>query len=120
MWGEDHRGRPVPGLRYDRGGGLSLQQTVSVRPGFRYTVGGALRAIGVEGFACLVVAFLDQTDGLLCEAAESPRGATFTGSTEWTQDQFEVVAPERAVAADVRVFLHGSGEVYAKQLRFFQ
>lgn len=120
LWGEDDRGRPVPGLRYDRRGGLSLQQTVAVQPGTRYTAGGALKTVGIDGFACLVVAFLDSQDGLLCEAPKSPRGTTFSGSNDWTQDQFEVVAPEEAVAADVRVFINGSGEVYAKQMRFFQ
>lgn len=120
IWGEDDRGRPVPGLTYDRPGGLSLQQTVAVQPGTRYTAGGAVKTVGIDGFACLVVAFLDAQDGLLCEAPKSPRGTTFSGSNDWTQDQFEVVAPEDAVAADVRVFINGSGEVYFKQLRFFR
>jgi hypothetical protein len=67
-----------------------------------------------------VVAFLDDPAGPLCEAPKSPRGTEFSGTTDWTQNQFEVVAPEEAVAADVRIFINGSGEVYVKQMRFFQ
>jgi hypothetical protein len=120
FWGENERGKPVPGLSYDRKGGLSLQQTVRVRPGARYTVGGALRTVGLDGFACFVVAFLDELDGLLCEATQSPRGTSFSGTTDWTQDSFQVVVPEGAVAADLRVFVNGAGTVFADQLRFFQ
>lgn len=117
--GMDRCGRETPGMTYDRRGALCFRQTVAVKPGMRYTLGGELCTAGLSGFACLQVAFLDSYDGLLADAALCPRGEEFTDDTDWTQDSFEVVVPGKATKADVRVFMTGSGSVYFKSLRFF-
>lgn len=120
FWSEDERGRPVPGLEFDRTGALCLRQTVQVTPGTRYTLGGAVRTESQKsGFACLQAAFLDDRGGLLCDAAKAPRGMVFAQDTDWTQDSLEVVVPDRAVAVDIRLFLTGQGRALFKQVRFF-
>jgi hypothetical protein len=120
VWGNDDYGRPViPGMLYDRRGALCCQQSVKVQPGSRYTMGGQIRTEDLDGFACFQVAFCDAAGGLLCDVTRAPKGESFAGTTGWTQDSFEVVVPERADSADIRVFVTGKGAVHFKELRFF-
>jgi len=119
LWGENERGKRVPGMRYDRNGGLYFQQVIEVSPGEIRNVGGAIRTDGLDGMACFQVAFLDSYGGLLCDAAKSPKGETFSGDTPWTQDSFEVTVPDGAQSASLRVFVSGTGDVFFDQLRFF-
>ena len=119
VWGEHARGKRVPGLEFDRPGALYFQQTVTVKPGMRYSMGGAICTKALDGFACFQVAFADHEGGLLCDALQSPRGEAFSGDTTWTQDSFEVIAPGRAAAANIRVFITGKGEVFFDQIRFY-
>ncbi len=119
-WAADDRGAPVPAMLYDRAGGLALQQTISVTPGARYSIGGRIATVGLQsGFACIQVAFRDADDGFLCDAADAPRGATFTGDTSWTEDSFAAVAPKNATHADVRLFMTGRGAAMFSQARCF-
>lgn len=119
LWGQNNRGKRVPGLEFDRSGALCFQQTVKAEPGQRYTMGGSVMTQDLEGYACFQVAFIDQEGGLLCDAAKAPRGEVFTGEMSWTQDSFEVVAPQHADAADIRIFMTGKGKIFFDQLRFY-
>jgi hypothetical protein len=118
IWGENAYGKPVPGMAYDLAGALCLQQSVKVAPGQAYRAGCALSTQGLEGMACLQVAFKDSLDGLLCDVTKAPKGETFSGDTPWTQDNFEVTVPGRAVSADIRMFMTGRGRVFFNELRF--
>ena len=121
FWSEDDRGQPVPAIVFDRAGGLALQQTIAVTPGARYSIGGRIATSGLEaGFACIQVAFRDADDGFLCDAADAPRGATFSGDTDWTEDSFIAVAPANARHADVRLFITGDGVAMFSQVRCFE
>ena len=120
-WMVDDRGASVPAILYDRPGGLALQQTIAVKPGTRYSIGGRISTVALaSGFACIQVAFRDAEDGFLCDAADAPRGATFTGDTDWTEDTFAAVAPANATHADVRLFITGKGVAMFSQVRCFE
>ena len=116
---QDARGKRIPGLAYDRAGGLYLQQTVKVHPGMFYTLAGQLGVEDLDGTACLQVAFADEHSALLCDASRSPCGQSFSGNAEMTQDSLEVEAPPRAALANVRIFVSGKGQVFFDQIRFF-
>jgi hypothetical protein len=73
----------------------------------------------LEGFACFQVAFIDQEGGFLCDVAQVPKGEIFTGDVPWTQDSFEVLIPQHASAADIRIFMTGKGRIFFDQLRFY-
>ena len=119
IWGEDPRGKRIPGMEYDRPGALYFQQAVRVQPGAYYTLAGRIGTENLDGVACLQVAFIDEYDALLCDASLSPRGEGFSGTTPLTDDMFEMEVPERAVAANVRIFMSGTGKVFFDQIRFF-
>ena len=120
VWGENDYGKKViPGLEFDRSGALCCQQTIAVTPGTRYTMGGSISTEELEGFACFQVAFSDEMGGLLCDVTKAPKGESFSGNTEWTQDTFDLIVPNGASTADVRVFITGKGRVFFKELRFF-
>ncbi len=119
LWRKDENDKRICGLEFDREGALCLRQTVAVQAGLRYNLGGALSTEGLDGFACLQLAFLDHFGGLLQDAALCPGGTSFSGDTPWTQDSFEILVPEDAEAADIRIFLTGKGRVFFKQIRFY-
>lgn len=118
VWREDAYGREVPCLEYDRNGALCLQQNVLVRPGETLEAACSVTTEELDGFACLQVAFKDEFDGLLCDAAQAPKGNSFSGTTDWTQDAFTVSVPEQASSADVRFFITGRGRAMLKDVRF--
>lgn len=118
-WAEGRAGKKVAGLQYDRAGALCLQQTVRVTPGQVYTMGGSVSTNALAGFACIQVAYLDNEDGLLCEVTKSDKGQSFSGDSDWTPDIFETTVPDRAVAADIRLFISGKGAAFFSDLRFF-
>ena len=100
-------------------GALCLQQTVAVEPGRRYTMAGRLRSEDLRGLACLQMAFVDDAGGLVQDVVACPKGQPFMGTTDWTNDQFEAVAPANARAVDVRLFIVGDGTVWCREIRFF-
>lgn len=115
IWHRDGS-RAYPGLEYDRGGALCLQQTVAVAPGRRYRFWGRIRTEGVEGMACFQLAFLDEMRGLLEDVTQIPKGELLAGTNPWTTDAIEVVAPPKATAVEVRVFITGRGKVWGDDL----
>ncbi|MFO7900056.1 MAG: PQQ-binding-like beta-propeller repeat protein [Planctomycetota bacterium] len=112
-------GKKCPGLRYDRDGGLWLQQTRAVEPGKTYRVSGLVSTEGLDGFACLQIAFVDEKGGMFGDAADNPRSDLFSGDTPWSREIFSATAPDRAVAADLRLFLTGIGEAYVDEFFCF-
>jgi PQQ-like domain len=112
-------GKKVPGLSYDRDGGIWLQQTRNVTPGKTYRVSGLLTTEGVEGLACLQVAFADSNGGMMHDGAENPKSALFTGDTPPSREIFQATAPEGAATADIRVFITGKGKVFVEELFCF-
>lgn len=119
IWCENASGKRCPGLAYDRDGALYLQQTRAVTPGKSYRVSGLIATEGVEGFACLQLAFLDRMNGLLCDVAETPKSEPFKGTIPWSRVIFDARAPADAVAAEVRLFITGRGRVYVDELFCF-
>jgi len=117
-WAANPYGKEVPCLEYDRLGALCLQQAVKARPGQIYCAGLSLATEGLDGSACLQVAFKDEWDGLLCDVTQAPKGNMFSGNTPWTQDFLEVTVPNGAVSADVRVFICGIGRLLFSDVRF--
>lgn len=112
-------GKKCPGLRYDRDGGIWLQQTRAVEPGKTYRVSGLVSTEELDGFACLQVAFVDDKGGMFCDAADNPRSDLFSGDTPWSREIFSATAPEGAVAADLRLFLTGRGRAYVDEFFCF-
>lgn len=112
IWDEDATPRPAPGLAYDRSGALCLQQTVRVTPGLTYHLAGRIRTETLEGHACFQLAFVDAMGAAVHDAPDIPRGETFSGTTDWTQDSFSAPAPEDATAAEVRLFISGKGKAW--------
>jgi hypothetical protein len=119
VWTTNAAGKRCPGLAYDRDGGLALQQTRAVAPGKSYRVSGLVRTEALDGFACLQLAFLDAQDGAVCDAADGPKSALFTGTTAWSREIFAATAPPNAVAADVRLFITGRGQAFVDELFCF-
>jgi hypothetical protein len=116
VWDEDASPRPAPGLAYDRKGACCLQQTIRAIPGKTYHMAGQVRAEALDGHACLQLAFVDARGAAVDDAPDIPRGQTFSGSTDWTQDAFLAKAPPAAVAIEVRLFITGRGKAFVKGL----
>jgi len=116
---ETAAGKKVPGLAYDREGGLWLQQTRRVVPGENYRVSGLISTEGLEGIACLQLAFADEHGGMFCDGAEGPKSALFNGDTPPSREIFAARAPEGALTADVRLFITGRGRVFVEELFCF-
>lgn len=121
IWDETAQPRPCPGLEFDRSGALCLVQYVGVIPGVQYTLAGQIRTEGVaEGkMACFQLFFLDEYGGPCENTAQAPKGQAFTGTTDWTQDQVQAVAPARARSVEVRLFINGPGKAWMKGLMLF-
>jgi len=121
IWDEQASPRPAPGLAFDRPGALCLFQVVTVSPGTRYRLAGSIRTAGMRpgSAAYFQLAFLDSQGGLLCDAADAPKGDVFAEDTDWTPDDFEAVAPDQAVAVEVRLLLAGEGRAWMKGLMLF-
>jgi sugar lactone lactonase YvrE len=116
--GKNDYGNDVPGMEYDRAGGLYFHQLVRCEPGAKFTFAGSLATRDLDGFACLQVAFIDDLDGLLCDASLAPKGTALSGDSGWMSDELAVTVPERASHASLRVFLTGKGSVYFNELRW--
>jgi len=114
IWDEQARPRPCPGLAYDRDGALCLQQTIRARPALAYHMAGQIRTEDLDGSACFQVCFVDERGAAMHDAPQIPRGEVFNGTTDWTADNFEAVAPAGAVAAEVRLFITGRGKAWMK------
>jgi len=118
-WTTNAAGKRCPGLAYDRDGGVWLQQTREAVPGKTYRVSGLVKTEGLDGVACVQMAFVDAKGGMMCDGADTPRSQLLTGDSPWTRDIFSAVAPDGAVAADVRLFLTGRGKVFVDELFCF-
>ncbi len=116
IWDEDATPRPAPGLSYDRSGALSLQQTVRCTPAKTYHLAGRIRTEQLDGFACFQLSYVDAMGAAVHDAPDIPRGETFSGTNDWTQDSFESLAPSRAAAIEVRLFITGKGKTWMKGL----
>lgn len=109
------------GIEYDRSGALCLVQYVAVKPGRHYTFSGRIRTEEVhpDKVAYFQLFFLDEYGGPVCNTAEAPKGNPFTGTTDWTQDTIEAIAPERARTVEIRLFLNGPGKAWMREVLFF-
>ena len=119
-WDETVQPRPCPVIEYDRGGALCLSQVIAATPGARYQMTGKIRTELAEGaIAYFQVAFMDPKGGYTGDVTQLPKGRILTGVNDWAQDTFEAVAPSSAAAAEVRVFLTGTGKVWVKDIMVF-
>ncbi len=117
IWDNTHKPNPCPGLEYDRPGALFLQQSIAVKPGTTYRIGGDIKTIDVKGAACLMVDFFDSYCGsLFKDITLTPSGQLFTGTNDWTHDIFEVRVPFRATYAEFRISINNSGKVFVRNL----
>jgi uncharacterized protein (UPF0248 family) len=116
---ENASGKTCPGLSYDREGGLVFQQTRVAEPGQTYRVSGLIKTEELDGFACLQIAFLDEKGGMFCDGADTPRSSLYDGTNPWTREIFSARAPERAVAADLRLFVTGKGRAFVDEFFCF-
>ncbi len=114
IWDDHAKPRPAPGLSYDREGALCLQQTIQAKPGTTYHLAGKIRTEDLDGYACFQLSFVDAMGAAIHDAPDIPRGQTFDGTNDWTQDSFQAVAPKRATAAEVRLFICGNGKAWIK------
>ena len=120
IWDEDAQPRPCPGIEYDRPGALYLAQTIAAAPRQRYEMGGQIRTELDDGsVAYFQIAFVDDRGGYTADTAAQPKGQLFTGTQPWTPDRLEAVAPDRATAAEVRIFISGRGRIWVKGLMVF-
>ena len=116
IWDESNRPRACPGIAYDRSGAVCLQQTLRVEPGTVYHLAGRIRTQALDGLACFQMAFLDALGAAIEDGPDIARGMALRGTTDWTPDAFDVVAPPRAAVMEVRVFLTGKGRAWMKDL----
>ena len=114
IWLEAAKPRPAPGLAYDRDGALALQQTIRAEAGTTYHLAGQIRTEDLRGHACFQMAFVDARGAAIHDAPDIPRGQTFTGTVDWTADDFQAVAPPTATAIEVRLFITGRGKTWMK------
>ncbi len=119
VWTTNAAGKRCPGLAYDRRGGLWLQQTREVVSGKTYRGSGLISTAGLDGFACLQIAFLDEKGGMFCDGSDTPKSALFEGDTPWLREIFSAQAPQGAVAADVRLFITGTGKAFVDEFFCF-
>ncbi len=68
----------------------------------------------LDGHACFQLSFLDAIGAAIYDAPDIPRGQTFSGTSGWTPDNFEAVAPENATAVEARLFITGRGKAWMK------
>lgn len=122
IWDQSEPGKRYPGLEYDRSGALCLIQYAAVKPGERYTFTGKIKTENVEEskMAYFQLFFLDSYGGPICNTGEAPKGNTFSGTTDWTQDTFEAEVPEKATTVEVRLFINGRGKVWMRDLMMFK
>ncbi|MFX1554264.1 MAG: hypothetical protein ACFFBV_10105 [Promethearchaeota archaeon] len=119
IWDQNNRPRPCPGLEFDRPGALFLQQDTAVEPGGRYRIGAEIKTVDVKDTACLHMDFFDAHGGSLYHViTEMPSGTLFSGTTDWTHDMFEALAPSRATFVEVRLCINDSGKVFVKNVMF--
>jgi len=118
VWTENAKGKKCPGLAYDREGALTLQQTVRVEPGARLRLEALIKTDALDGIAFVQAAFIDEMNGLLCDVTKAPRSRPFMDSTDWTPAVVAAPVPERAVAAEVRLFVTGKGRAFFDEVRF--
>ena len=116
IWDEESARRPLPGLEFDREGAVCLQQTVRVTPGTVYHMAAKVRTEDVEVAACLQMAFVNAMGAAVEDAPDIARGETFTGTMDWTADQFEATAPAEACAMEVRLFITGKGRAWVRDV----
>ncbi|MCD6364772.1 MAG: hypothetical protein J7M14_02735 [Planctomycetes bacterium] len=114
IWDDQAKPRPCPGLSYDRGGALCLQQTIRAVEGKTYHMAGQIRTEKLRGYACFQMAFIDEMGAAIHDAPDIPRGEIFAGTSQWTPDSFQAVAPPRAKAVEIRLFITGSGKAWMK------
>jgi hypothetical protein len=118
-WTQNAAAKRCPGIEYDRRGGVWLQQTRTVTGGKTYRVSGLLSTEDLDGFACVQIAFCDAQGAMFCDAADNPRSDLFSGTTPWSREIFAATAPPKAVAADIRFFVTGSGRAFVDELFCF-
>jgi outer membrane protein assembly factor BamB len=116
IWDEEASPRPAPGVAYDRGGALLLQQTVRAVPGTTYHLAGQIRTADLDGFAFFQLSFVDEIGAAMHDAPDIPRGTILTGTTPWTHDTVQATAPDGATAMEVRLFITGKGKAWIKGL----
>ena len=114
IWDEEARPRPCPGLAYDRSGALCLQQTVRCVPDTTYHMAGQIRTQELDGHVCFQLSFVNAIGAAVYDAPDIPRGQSFSGTTPWTPDNLQAVAPEEATALEVRLFITGRGKAWMK------
>ncbi|MHC4916504.1 MAG: hypothetical protein ACYTGB_13535 [Planctomycetota bacterium] len=116
---ETAAGKKVPGLEFDRAGGVWLQQTRTVVPGKNYRVSGLVSTENLDGVACLQLAFADEKGAMFCDGADTPKSSLFSGDTPPSREIFAARAPDGAATADVRLFISGKGRVFVEELFCF-
>lgn len=118
VWGRDERDRPCVGVSFDRFGGFSLTQLISITPGRKYRLAARLKAEKIDKNAagCLQFAFRDKYGGLFEDAFSSPKGQLLNGTTDWMEDSLEAEAPETANMIEIRILITGPGTIWVNQV----
>ncbi len=118
IWDINAAPRPMPGIAYDRSGVCCLSQLIRVEPGIEYTVAGSIHVeeIADDAFCYLQMAFIDEYDALVTDAASAPKGQFFTFCCPYTEDRFTSVAPDNAAYAEVRFVVTGHIRAFIKNV----
>ena len=122
IWDTSDKNSPSPGVEFDRDGAFCLYQVVGVKAGRKYTFRGDIRAEILNGGAVVFfqLAFLDTYGGLIEDVSTAPKGTIITQSTKWFRDTVTAIAPPRATAVEVRLFISGSGRAWMRNVEFFE
>lgn len=117
----DAAGRRSPGLVYDGTGVIGLFQVIGLVPGRRYHFSGCIKTDGVaaSGAAFFSMGFMDSLNGYLTDVADAPKGDLHQGTSGWTQETIEFIAPANATALELRLLLKGQGRAWMKDLILF-
>lgn len=119
LWGEvpGAKGRAV-GIAYQGQATAWWQQAVGVRSGKTYGAVLRMKSVGAEGGVQALFAFTDENGGFLDDPRNLPGSKAIKGTTDWVEERFEIRAPERARAVDIRLALIGSGEAWFDSFKF--
>jgi hypothetical protein len=118
VWDTSDTSRPCPGLRYDRDGFLFLQQMIAVKPGVRYKLAGKIKTKGVKGSCSIQLCFLDKYGGQIFDMADVPKGDLYQGDNDWTLDNIEAIAPDKATCVELRLAINGAGMAWFRDIMF--
>lgn len=100
-------------IGYDGTGIIFWHQYYPVKPGQKYDLIGLIKSQNLDGYARFEVTFVDELGGQVGIAAQTPN---HQGTTKWTRYETIFTPPKKAVAADIRCLVEGTGTAWFDEI----